>query len=144
MTTTRENFWDKVEATGFCWLWTGYVRRTGYGAVGFEGRKWLVHRLAYEILVGPIPDGLVIDHLCRVKHCVNPDHLEPVTAEENTRRGFGVGAKFSRRTHCLNGHEWTEENTGMRGGKWRYCKSCERTKAKAKWAARKLSEECKS
>lgn len=79
-----------IEAdTGGCWLWTGPTDRDGYARqVGWYGALARPHRLIYEVLVGPIPDGLQIDHLCRVKRCVNPEHLEPVTTQENTRRGL--------------------------------------------------------
>ena len=73
-----------------CWLWTGALDKYGYGYVSWrqsgKKRHFIAHRLIYEELVGPIPDGLVIDHLCRVRHCVNPNHLEPVTQDENLRR----------------------------------------------------------
>lgn len=82
-------FWAKVDKTETCWLWTAAIRRrSGYGVFSHQARTMLAHRFAYELLVGPIPDGLVIDHLCRVRHCVNPDHLEPVTQRENLRRGM--------------------------------------------------------
>src|SRR6266496_2265386 len=87
-------FWAKVDRSGgsrACWLWTGKTGRDGYGRIGLGGRGALVrvraHRFAYELLIGPIPDGLQIDHLCRVRHCVNPAHLEPVTQRENILRG---------------------------------------------------------
>jgi len=84
-----DRFWDKVQAepnTG-CWLWDANTTRGGYGHFKVSGRMVYAHRLAYEKLVGPIPDGLSLDHLCRVPGCVNPDHLEPVTHAENVRRG---------------------------------------------------------
>lgn len=71
-----------------CWLWTGTIAPNGYGYFAIKGRSQQAHRVAYELLVGPIPDGLDLDHLCRVRACVNPDHLEPVTRSENNRRGF--------------------------------------------------------
>jgi hypothetical protein len=98
-------------------LWTRSTDRKGYGRIslgGRGGRKVLVHRLAYELEVGPIPDGLVIDHVkdrgCRHRHCANVAHLEPVTNEENLRRGKHSGPT-KRKTHCLRGHEYTPENT---------------------------------
>lgn len=81
-------FWSKVDKGDDCWVWTGWTDRDGYGALDVGGKFTRAHRFAYEELVGPIPEGLTIDHLCRVKHCVNPAHLEPVTAEENTRRSM--------------------------------------------------------
>lgn len=84
-----ERLWEKVEIVGTCWLWTARPSKNGYGGISLGGQRAprvYAHRLAYELLVGPIPPGLVLDHLCFNKLCVNPDHLEPVTAAENTRR----------------------------------------------------------
>lgn len=85
--STDEKFAKYVDKTTGCWLWIGYRYSNGYGAITHERKQILVHRWAYERFVGPVPDGLTIDHLCAVRHCVNPDHLEPVTGAENTRRG---------------------------------------------------------
>ena len=80
-------FWDRVLVTETCWLWTGATQTRGYGSVGVgNGRTALAHRVAYQQTVGPIPDGMTIDHVCENKVCVNPDHLEVVTRAENTRR----------------------------------------------------------
>jgi hypothetical protein len=72
---------------GECWVWLSRLNRNGYGRLKWEGRDLMAHRLSYEVHVGPIPDGLVLDHLCRVRCCVNPSHLEPVTVQVNTPRG---------------------------------------------------------
>lgn len=106
-----------------CWLWTGLVQSNGYGVFNVAGRPQRAHRVSYEMHVGPIPPGLQIDHLCRVRKCVNPAHLEPVTARENSRRAM--------RTHCVNGHEFTSENTYMNGGK-RYCRTCRRDRNRSR------------
>ena len=99
--------WAKVEVTGFCWLWRSTTNKAGYGTLKTQG-YYLAHRWVYETLVGKIPDETpVLDHLCRVRNCVNPDHLEPVTTEENIRRGDVARV----RTHCPKGHEYNEENT---------------------------------
>lgn len=83
---TDQRFWAKVDAEGICWEWTSTVDGTGYGKIKIA-RVWVpAHRWAYETLVGPIPAGLELDHLCRIRRCVNPDHLEPVTTTENLRR----------------------------------------------------------
>lgn len=88
----RERLWAKVVKTEDCWLWTGSRTTKGYGHLLVDGRFTQAHRLAYELEVGPIASGLVIDHLCRVRHCVNPAHLEPVTNRENLRRGIAARA----------------------------------------------------
>lgn len=107
----EQRFWAKVNKTPGCWLWTAATSK-GYGSFGMPDRRQrLAHRLSYELLVGPIPEGLVLDHLCRVRNCVNPAHLEPVTAAENTRRGL-------LRTRCHRGHVIDETPTGRR------CKTC--------------------
>ena len=103
--TEAERFWAKVEKTDSCWLWTAAKNDKGYGQFSVGSGLVYAHRYAYEALVGPIPEGLVIDHLCRVTLCVNPAHLEPVTNLENQRRGF---AARPMPTHCPKGHEYAE------------------------------------
>jgi hypothetical protein len=122
-----------VEDCGYlspCWIWQqGLFRATGYSqghAPG--GHPRLGHRLAYEAFVGPIPVGLNLDHLCRVIKCVNPAHLEAVTQRENLLRGESPVAINARRTHCINGHEFTPENTGRHGGH-RRCVICRRAES---------------
>lgn len=122
-----ETFWAKVDkaAPDGCWLWTGYVEG-GYGRYG-HGAERLVHRLVYIELVGPIPEGLELDHTCRVRACCNPDHLEPVTHAENVRRGEGLAAQQARQTECKRGHPFTPENTyTYRQGRSRRCRTCRR------------------
>lgn len=107
-----------------CWEWQGHTTR-GYGRVHRDGRTHAVHRLAYELLVGPIPAGLTIDHLCRNRACFNTAHLEPVTLRENILRGETIAAENAAKTHCKNGHPFDDENTGRdktRGA--RYCREC--------------------
>lgn len=129
--TAEERFWRQIDTQGprGCWLWTGATKNhNGYGALTLRGTPRsviLAHRFAYELLVGPIPDGLQLDHLCRVRHCVNPDHLEPVTQAENVRRGISPSAVQARKTHCKNGHEFTPENTYVnRNRNERVCRLC--------------------
>ena len=121
----HELFWSHVIPTGFCWLWEGGEggEGEGYGRARVNGSMRAAHRVAYEALVGAIPDGMQLDHLCRIHLCVNPDHLEPVTPQENTLRGFGPAGINARKTHCIHGHEFTPENTYIKGG-WRICREC--------------------
>lgn len=117
-------FWAKARlnpVTG-CWEWTAYLNKKGYGSFGpFRGVK-LAHRVSYEALVGPIPEPLVIDHLCRVRNCVNPAHMEPVTSRENSRRGDSW-ARERGKTHCPAGHAYDDVNTYKQRGE-RVCKLC--------------------
>lgn len=128
-----DRFWAKVtKADDGCWLWTGAVTSRGYGCVGREGRVFSTHRFAYEALVGPIPAGLTLDHLCRVKVCCNPEHLEPVTAAENVRRHAATI------THCLAGHEYTPENTLRNSAGHRYCRACSLPRRRVQHPDRRL------
>ena len=104
--TEVDRFYKQTEMSDSCWLWTGYVMNAGYGALATSNGTELVHRFSYRLFVGDIPDKLTIDHLCEVKTCVNPDHLELVTRTENIQRyGLaGVALKESQKTHCKAGH----------------------------------------
>lgn len=123
-------FWEKVEKTPDCWLWTAHINEKGYGYFYDGSRMKRVHRFSYEVVVGKIPKDTEIDHTCRVRNCVNPDHLEPVAHQENCIRG--VGSK----SHCKQGHEFTKENT-IRYGlvKQRGCRVC-RNNASRKYRLR--------
>jgi hypothetical protein len=120
----KDRFWSRVNKTETCWLWTGATVAGGYGCLRADGRPLRAHRVAYELTVGPIPDGLVLDHLCRTPACVRPDHLEPVTQRENILRGTSPAAQFAAATHCKRGHEFTPENTMRRKGSTRECRTC--------------------
>lgn len=125
-----DRLWAKVHKTETCWLWTGTTDRDGYGYLGKGGAgggSVRAHRAAYELLVGTIPAGWVIDHLCRVRNCVNPAHLEAVTPQENQWRSHGAI------THCRRaGHEYTPDNTRLDTRGRRCCRAC----AAEKWASR--------
>lgn len=121
---------DKVSSPHGCWLFTGSRDRLGYGRthVPALGKTQLSHRVAYTLLVGPIPEGLVLDHRCRTPSCVNPAHLEPVTIAENNRR-TGPYRAAAVWTQCKNGHEMTPENTYVpTGRRYRVCRTCERAR----------------
>jgi hypothetical protein len=135
--TTLNRFLAKVGKGGDCWTWTGVARGTGgYGGFRYDGRMQFAHRVSYELLVGPIPEGLVIDHLCRNRKCVNPEHLEPVTQTENMARGSAA------RTHCKQGHEYTPENTvpvhnGSTASRW--CRICLKASKRRTYLRRKAA-----
>lgn len=120
----ERRFWLKVDKTETCWNWTGATRGDGHGHLVRDGRWTGAHRYAYQITRGPIPTGLVIDHLCRNGLCVNPDHLEPVTQRVNTLRGVGFAARNAVKTHCPQGHEYTPENTYLSRRNQRTCRTC--------------------
>lgn len=119
-----ERFWSKVDygADDECWLWTGAIGN-GYGRFTIGRKEVRAHRWAYEALVGPVPPSLDIDHLCRVRACVNPAHLEPVSRRENLLRGDTITARNAARTHCPQGHPYDESNTKRRRG-GRECRRC--------------------
>ena len=120
-----------------CWTWGLARTGGGYGVVG----QTMAHRFSYEVFVGPIPDGLTLDHLCENPPCVNPDHLEPVTLAENLRRSHR-SPRLSRnqaKTHCPKGHPYDEANTGIHGQTGqRICRPCHRARNNARYAARRV------
>ena len=118
-----------------CWEWTANRSQDGYGRIKVSGRKVKAHRVSYELTYGPIPEGLQIDHLCRVRCCINPAHLEAVTSRENMRRGRGKSLK----THCIRGHEYTPENTYINPKGHRHCRTCLRHHSAAWRQAKKAS-----
>lgn len=133
MPTLEERFWSKVDKTETCWLWTGGTNGV-YGRMTIKtngvGSTVYAHRLAWELTRGPIPDGHHIDHLCRVTTCVNPDHLEPVTPQENTQRGYSIPIRVSRArdlTHCPKGHPYSGDNVRHYNGR-RICRACDRAR----------------
>lgn len=123
--STEDRFWAKVEAIpSGCWEWRAARDPLGYG-VFRGGRSVLVkaYRFSYELLCGPVPGGLQIDHLCRNPSCVNPSHMEVVTARVNVLRGVGPAAMNAAKTHCHRGHEFTPDNVYLYHGH-RHCRAC--------------------
>lgn len=129
MTQFNESlFWRKVDRTDSCWLWTGYINKEGYGEYVSEALTTrLAHRIAFALDKDYMPE-LPLDHLCRHRHCVNPDHLEPVTTKVNTRRS-NVGLHSSNKTHCPQGHPYDKSNTLVYGGR-RKCRACKNERAR--------------
>lgn len=121
------DFWAGVSKTESCWPWLGAIASTGYGVMtSADNRKVFAHRVSYELHREPIPDGMVIDHLCRVRHCVNPDHLRVVTNAENVLCGVGLTAENARKTHCKRGHALTGANLYIppKRPSERQCRAC--------------------
>ncbi len=128
----NERFLEKVSVDkSGCWPWTGYIDQKGYGVFGVSSREiYKAHRYSYWLHVGDVPKGKQLDHLCRVRHCVNPSHLEPVTNRENVIRG---NAARPKQAACKKGHAFTDTNTYVypkRGT--RHCKECQRKRSAAR------------
>lgn len=129
--TLPARVWDKIRVTDTCWLWSAHVseRHAGEG-IGY-GMVWdseahtmtIAHRYVYKRLVGDIPRGFVLDHLCDVTECVRPSHLRPTTQKTNIARGASPGAVVGRTNHCMRGHELDNDNTLLSGGR-RFCRRC--------------------
>jgi len=141
--TTEERFWAKVEFND-CWEWTGAKHPLGYGNFNAASHYISAHRFAYQVLVGDIPNRLVLDHLCRNTSCVNPDHLQPVLQSVNIRRGASPYAKKANARACVNGHPFSTSNTYLTKRGERKCRECtlksnrESRKRKAQKARRDL------
>jgi hypothetical protein len=120
--SATERFLEKVNMTGSCWLWKAHLTDDGYGWFRWWGGT-KAHRFSYEKFKGKIPDGLVIDHICRVRHCVNPAHLQLLTNKQNVLLGIGSPALNARKTHCKRGHELIGNNFEIRG-RSRCCLLC--------------------
>jgi hypothetical protein len=128
-----------IDADGDCWEWTGSINLKGYGSLSVKvGDKWIkrpAHRLVWIALCGPMPEGLQLDHLCRLRRCVNPDHLEPVTLRVNVLRGIGLTAQNALKTHCKRGHcDWRHNSAG-----WRDCHPCHLERSRKSKARQRAS-----
>ena len=147
----EQRFWANVEKSESCWLWRGHLSTSsrsgsgGYGLLCVSGKKVYAHRFSFILHGGHIPDGLQLDHKCRVRNCCNPDHLEPVTQRENLLRGESPSAKSARRSRCSRGHLYTPENTafGSKSVRGRICLECRKISNKkfnTKYRLKRLSE----
>ena len=129
--TPEQRFWAKVRKTKTCWLWTGPRHEYGHPQFKIGGSNVMVYRFSYELARGSIPEGKVLDHLCRVPWCVNPDHLDPVENSENVLRGIGPGAINKRKTHCIRGHELVPRPSQPQ---YRHCPICREVKQRERRA----------
>ena len=129
-------FMEKVRIEGECWLWTASTDKDGYGSFYSDEGTVRAHRFAYTTLVGPIPDGLELDHTCRVPGCVNPAHLEPVTQKINNQRSSSPSAQRAVATECKRGHPLSGENLHITPSGHRKCRACHRNYLRD-WRARK-------
>lgn len=145
--TTR--FWAKVKRTRSCWLWLGALNSQGYG--NFRIRKGsdgtvLAHVFAYQLLVGPIPEGKESDHVCRIRRCIRPSkrHVEMVSHRTNMLRGLGASGMNARRTHCKHGHRYTKISSYYRPKKGRVCRLCTKAHNERRKGSRHEQERSRS
>ena len=124
MTNDVNKFFDKVEKSSTCWIWTGLLNNDGYGEFGYDGKVVMAHRFSYELVKGKIPDNTELDHLCRNRACVNPEHLEPTTHQVNLLRGDTIIAKNAQATCCPKGHPYDLLNTYITPKGFRDCRIC--------------------
>lgn len=126
--TDEERLLRHCERVGDCLIWTGSTNQQGYGVLSVGKRRVRAHQLAYLTWVGPIPEGLELDHLCRTRRCIDPRHLEPVTHWTNLMRGQSPSALNARKTHCPQGHPYDELNTYLTKQNVRQCRACHRAR----------------
>lgn len=140
----KKRFWARVDVRGAseCWLWIGGKNTNGYGAVKINRVQLAAHRVAYTIMVGPIPDQLTIDHLCRNRLCQNPEHLEAVTHRENCLRAVPYRKNMKDRTHCNHGHSLKIHGYHKKRGHWNHfaCRLCSKLSKKNYRQRKKLNQ----
>ena len=122
---------------GPCWKWAHHIQNKGYGVIAYQGGTRLAHVFSWELVNGPVPEGLELDHLCRVRDCCNPSHLEPVTHRENMLRSLAPVFVAHRSGKCIRGHLMTPENSQVRKNGRRYCRACQNKLRRDKCAMRK-------
>jgi hypothetical protein len=126
--TEFSRFMQNVAIAGSdCWEWEGSKRSNGYGRFGAPTK--LAHRMSYEFFIGPIPDGMQLDHLCRNRGCINPWHLEPVSCRTNLLRGETLASENAAKTHCSEGHPYSGDNLVVKSNGTRRCRSCHNAEA---------------
>lgn len=140
----KEQVWKRIRSrymvtANGCWEWTGRVSVDGYSRISYEGREDQGHRVVLKLL-GISVAGLEVDHLCRNRGCVNPDHLEPVTKRENIMRSDAAGAIHARKTHCIHGHEFSPDNTRICARGWRHCLICKAANDASRGEARRQAD----
>ena len=124
-----------------CWEWTkSRFSSTGYGRISIRYKSWCAHVISYKLFVGEVPAGLELDHLCRIRHCVNPNHLEPVTRKENVIRGINPASKNYHKTACIRGHVLEKENLIIDSQGHRQCRICRLANGR-KWYARNAEQQ---
>jgi hypothetical protein len=135
-----KRFWDKVDKTESCWVWTAGITGDGYGAFWINGETLHAHRVSWMLSYGfdSIPNNLIVDHICRNRACVRVDHLRLLDNRENVLCGNGITAANMRKTHCIKGHEFKGKNLLVEGNR-RRCKTCIRNRRKRKYHAAKIS-----
>lgn len=128
---TMADIEPRMQRSGGCWNWLRLFQSSGYGRIKISGRTFVAHRAVYEALVGPVAQTLQLDHLCRNRRCVNPDHLEPVTPQVNQLRSpLSPSAINARKTHCAKGHVLSGSNVRIRSNGSRRCQTCEYARQK--------------
>jgi len=140
MTTHKRDFRTRLLSRAIinpdthCWEWAGAKDMWGYGLIKRDGQNRRVHREVFRMWFGPVPAGLEVDHLCFIRHCLNPDHLEAVPGYVNIMRSNGTAAVNARKTHCERGHEYTPENTYVTPAGCRCCRTCRRIRERENYA----------
>lgn len=131
----------RIDQKTGCWEWQGHRSPDGYGQVKYHGAVHSVHRLTYRLLVGPIPDGMQLDHFaCDNRACGNPEHVRPTTVRENVLRSGSIQSLNAAKTHCVNGHPFTPENTTRHPNGGRQCRACDQRRGR-EWRARRRASQ---